>query len=461
MADLNNLIVRGQTRLLNKLNASDAEISGTLKASTINSANVVKSLSISGKTITVTKGDGTTSALTTQDTNTTYTGDSSTITLSGTTFSQKSGIVTAGSAGPTANVSGSNGATIKVPRITVDTYGRVTGLTEYTLTNVNTDTNTDTKVTQTVTTSNASYPLLLAPNGQTATSTTTAYFDSGVTLNPSNNVINANISGTAYALNAKSGSSAVPGKAADGTLEYYYNVNNGLTNNMPTTNNANGILNISRHGGEYPTQIGFSSDDNIYYRNGVGTTAWKKVLDSSNYNNYAPSKTGSGASGTWAINISGKATTAGTADSANAVAWGNVSSKPSTFTPPTATSSTLGGVKVGSNITVSSGTISLSKANVTSALGYTPPQRLVFTNKTVATSAWVSDSTYSDFPYKASISCSGVTSNHLAEVIFGLTDVISGIFAPINQTATNVVYIWASEKPSATITIPTISCLYN
>lgn len=39
---------------------------------------------------------------------------------------------------------------------------------------------------------------------------------------------------------------------------------------------------------------------------------------------------------------------------------------------PAATSSVLGGVKIGSNITVSSGTISLSKANVTSALGYTP-----------------------------------------------------------------------------------------
>lgn len=43
------------------------------------------------------------------------------------------------------------------------------------------------------------------------------------------------------------------------------------------------------------------------------------------------------------------------------------------YSLPTATSSTLGGVKVGSNITNSSGTISLTKANVTSALGYTPP----------------------------------------------------------------------------------------
>lgn len=39
---------------------------------------------------------------------------------------------------------------------------------------------------------------------------------------------------------------------------------------------------------------------------------------------------------------------------------------------PAATASVLGGVKIGSNISVSSGTISLTSANVTSALGYTP-----------------------------------------------------------------------------------------
>ena len=43
------------------------------------------------------------------------------------------------------------------------------------------------------------------------------------------------------------------------------------------------------------------------------------------------------------------------------------------YTLPTASSSVLGGVKVGSNITLSSGVISLTKSNVTSALGYTPP----------------------------------------------------------------------------------------
>lgn len=40
---------------------------------------------------------------------------------------------------------------------------------------------------------------------------------------------------------------------------------------------------------------------------------------------------------------------------------------------PTATAKIVGGVKVGANISYSNGTISLSKTNVTSALGYTPP----------------------------------------------------------------------------------------
>ena len=52
---------------------------------------------------------------------------------------------------------------------------------------------------------------------------------------------------------------------------------------------------------------------------------------------------------------------------------------------PAATSSALGGVKIGSNISNSSGTISLTKANVTAALGYTPPTSDTNTTYTFAT----------------------------------------------------------------------------
>lgn len=51
------------------------------------------------------------------------------------------------------------------------------------------------------------------------------------------------------------------------------------------------------------------------------------LLHSGNYTSYTVTKTGSGASGTWNINISGAAA------SANSVTWNNVSGKPSTFTP--------------------------------------------------------------------------------------------------------------------------------
>lgn len=59
------------------------------------------------------------------------------ITSSGTISLATSG-VTAGTKGATANVTGTEGTTIKVPQITVDTYGRVTSLEEFTLTNKNT-----------------------------------------------------------------------------------------------------------------------------------------------------------------------------------------------------------------------------------------------------------------------------------------------------------------------------------
>lgn len=50
-------------------------------------------------------------------------------------------------------------------------------------------TDTNTKVTQIVTSADTNYPLLLAPAGQTSTTTTDSYFDSGVTLNPANNIL--------------------------------------------------------------------------------------------------------------------------------------------------------------------------------------------------------------------------------------------------------------------------------
>ena len=56
---------------------------------------------------------------------------------------------------------------------------------------------------------------------------------------------------------------------------------------MPTTNNANAFLNLNKHSGEYNSQLGFSSNGNIYYRNfnntAINSTAtWRTIWDSGN-----------------------------------------------------------------------------------------------------------------------------------------------------------------------------------
>ena len=53
----------------------------------------------------------------------------------------------------------------------------------------------------------------------------------------------------------------------------------------------------------------------------------------------------------------------------------NIAEGANKYSLPTASSSTLGGVKTGNNITNSQGVISITKDNVTKALGYTPPKQ--------------------------------------------------------------------------------------
>lgn len=110
------------------------------------------------------------------DTNTTYSAGTG-LSLSGTTFNLTNTTVTAGTYGPSANVSGSNGTTINVPQITVDAQGRVTSVVNRVYTSVNTDTNTDTKVTNTLATTTKFY---VTGTSSATTNTGTQYFDTGV-----------------------------------------------------------------------------------------------------------------------------------------------------------------------------------------------------------------------------------------------------------------------------------------
>ena len=55
------------------------------------------------------------------------------------------------------------------------------------------------------------------------------------------------------------------------------------------------------------------------------------------------------------------------------------------------------------------------------------------------------------FPYRYSIPCTGVTSSMYAEVTLGVQSAMSGLYSPICECDTNVVYIWASEQTAPTI----------
>ena len=61
-------------------------------------------------------------------------------------------------------------------------------------------------------------------------------------------------------------STTIPIANANCNIIYNYNIYNNATGCFPTTNNANSILTIGRHGGNYNTQLGFSSNGNLYYR---------------------------------------------------------------------------------------------------------------------------------------------------------------------------------------------------
>ena len=100
---------------------------------------------------------------------------------------------TAGSYGPSENATLAHDGTFTVPYITVDTYGRVTGISNKTYT-LPSDKDTNTKVTQTVRTTDGEFPILLrGTSAGTTTTTTTTTFASAITINPSKGAITAGI----------------------------------------------------------------------------------------------------------------------------------------------------------------------------------------------------------------------------------------------------------------------------
>lgn len=118
---------------------------------------------------------------------------------------------------------------------------------------------------------------------------------------------------------------------------------------------------------------------------------------------------------------------------------------------PAATASVLGGVKIGSNISVSSGTISLTSANVTSALGFTPAKPLsvrMLTSSTVDAGY-----SYSCGTSKAISTLNGFSSTNPDSVIISS--------AKLTFTASNVIKMDGLDDLSGTYYIYCLSYMAN
>jgi hypothetical protein len=91
-------------------------------------------------------------------------------------------------------------------------------------------------------------------------------------------------------------------------------INSGNWSNAPTGIYTYGGV-LSYRGDNFGLQIYASHTGGMMYKtqwNDDQYSGWLRILDTQNYNSYAPTLTGGGASGTWGISISGNAATAST-----------------------------------------------------------------------------------------------------------------------------------------------------
>ena len=306
----------------------------------------IKALSVSGRTITYTKGDGTTGTITTQDTNTTYSAATS----------SALGLVKTG-----ANITNSSG-TIS---LTKDNVTAALGYTPPTQ-----DTNT-------------TYAVMSASEASTGTATTARSITAKVLADYVGEKVNDAKNGTITGLSI-SGKTITYTKGDGSTGTLTTQDNNTTYDNMSASELSIGTATTARSisAKVVSDYVKTKTDDKITglsvngkvitYTKGDGTTGTITTQDTNTtYSAATNSALGLVKTGANITNSSG--TISLTKDNVVAALGYTPPMTDTNTTYSAATSSNLGLVKTGANITNSSGTISLTKDNVTAALGYTPP----------------------------------------------------------------------------------------
>lgn len=122
---------------------------------------------------------------------------------------------------------------------------------------------------------------LAAPNGSAGTPTFRAIVAADIPT------LNQNTTGSANTLSSNGGLTTQYG---DGKIGYSYLLPSNTTGLFTASDNSNCILTLSRHSGNYYSQLGFSSNGNLYYRaftnTAINTTqAWQTIWTSSSLTN--------------------------------------------------------------------------------------------------------------------------------------------------------------------------------
>lgn len=85
-------------------------------------------------------------------------------------------------------------------------------------------------------------------------------------------------------------------------------------------------------------------------------------------------------------------------------------------------------------------------------------KKLQFSNTVVARTSFTETSENDEYPWVAAVPLANVLNTMTPEIMFSLADMTQGIFASYAESYAGGVYIYASEQPTQSITIPNIIC---
>lgn len=115
----------------------------------------------------------------------------------------------------------------------------------------------------------------------------------------------------------------------------------------------------------------------------------------------------------------------------------------------------LGDTKKNSDATLNGIADELAKLEAGTAVEL---KKLTFADTTVPVSAFVADSTYQDYPFRAAVTLANVIASMIPNVVYSVAALTDNNFAPVAECYNGGVYIYADSKPSAPVKIDTIIC---